>query len=282
MYRYPDHLAGDVAALPLTCGVYLFHGDNDAHPLYIGKSINIRRRVQSHLRNQREARLLAATRHISCIETVGEIGALLLESTLIKQQRPLYNKRLRKVRRLCALQVLESSTHIVFSDAVDFSRTPDLYGLFAHRAAAVELLRDLADRERLCLTHLDIEKGRPGQPCFRFQLGKCAGACCDKEPLSLHQSRLRSALTQTRIRHWPFPGHIALEERQGSRKAFHVISNWFYLGTAGTLRSAQKLRLPAAGFDRDCYRILCTRLFDGENSHIRLLDNLPENAHSPG
>lgn len=277
MYRYPDHLAGDVAALPQTCGVYIFHGDSDTHPLYIGKSINIRRRVQSHLRNPREARLLAATKRISCIETVGEIGALLLESTLVKQQRPLYNKRLRKVRRLCALQVLDNSTHIVFSDAVDFSRTPDLYGLFAHRAAAVDLLRDIADRERLCLPLLDIEKGRPGQPCFRYQLAKCAGACCGAEPLSVHQSRLRTALTHTQVRHWPFPGRIAIEEKLGRRRAFHVISNWFYLGTAATLRSAQKLRLPAAGFDRDCYRILCRRLLHEENAHIRLLDNSPKN-----
>jgi excinuclease Cho len=103
MYQYPEHLTEEVANLPQTCGVYFFHGDSDAHPLYIGKSVNIRRRVQSHLRNPREARLLAATRRITCIETVGEIGALLLESSMVKQQSPLYNKRLRKIRRLCAL-----------------------------------------------------------------------------------------------------------------------------------------------------------------------------------
>ncbi len=120
MYQYPEHLTGEVANLPQSCGVYFFHGDNGAHPLYIGKSVNIRRRVQSHLRNPREARLLAATRRITCIETVGEIGALLLESSLVKQQSPLYNKRLRKIRRLCALQVQDSQTRIVYSDALDF------------------------------------------------------------------------------------------------------------------------------------------------------------------
>jgi excinuclease Cho len=110
MYQYPEHLTGEVANLPQTCGVYFFHGENCAHPLYIGKSVNIRRRVQSHLRNPREARLLSATRRITFIETVGEIGALLLESSLVKQQNPLYNKRLRKIRRLCALQVNDTYT----------------------------------------------------------------------------------------------------------------------------------------------------------------------------
>ncbi|EMV39824.1 excinuclease cho domain protein, partial [Escherichia coli P0304777.12] len=30
--------------------MYLFHGESDTMPLYIGKSINIRSRVLSHLR----------------------------------------------------------------------------------------------------------------------------------------------------------------------------------------------------------------------------------------
>ncbi|NLU17929.1 MAG: endonuclease [Serratia liquefaciens] len=272
MYQYPEHLTGEVANLPQSCGVYFFHGDNGAHPLYIGKSVNIRRRVQSHLRNPREARLLAATRRITCIETVGEIGALLLESSLVKQQSPLYNKRLRKIRRLCALQVQDSQTRIVYSDALDFSRTPNLYGLFLRRAAAVDFLIDIADREQLCLTYLDIEKGRPGQPCFRHQLGKCAGVCCGKETPQAHQSRLLGALEQAQVRHWPFPGRIAIEERQGQLKAFHVISNWFYLGTAPSLSAAEKLSFPADEFDRDCYRILCRRLFHESREHIHLID----------
>lgn len=272
MYRYPDHLTDIAAGLPQTCGVYVFHGDSDGYPLYIGKSINIRRRVQSHLRNQREARLLAATRRITCIETVGKIGALLLESTLVKQQRPLHNKQLRRVRRLCALHVEETGTRIVFSDAVDFAGAPNLYGLFARRADAVGLLREIADREGLCLTYLDIEKGRPGQPCFRYQLKKCFGACCGAEPLAAHQQRLRAALIRNQIRHWPFPGRIALEERSGPRRAYHVIRNWFYLGTVDTLREARKLSLPDEGFDRDCYRILCRRIFLNDGARIRLLD----------
>jgi excinuclease Cho len=69
------------AELPSGPGVYIFHGQEGALPLYIGKSVNLRSRVLSHLRNPDEANLLRQTRRISHIRTAGEIGALLLEAS---------------------------------------------------------------------------------------------------------------------------------------------------------------------------------------------------------
>lgn len=96
IYQYPEHLRTSLELLPKSPGVYLFHGLSDSMPLYIGKSINIRSRVMAHFRTQDEARLLRQTQRISFHETAGEVGALLLEAQLIKQQQPLFNKRLRR------------------------------------------------------------------------------------------------------------------------------------------------------------------------------------------
>ncbi len=100
--------------------VYLFHGESDTMPLYIGKSINIRSRVLSHLRTPDEAAMLRQSRRISWICTAGEIGALLLEARLIKEQQPLFNKRLRRNRQLCALQLNEKRVDVVYAKEVDF------------------------------------------------------------------------------------------------------------------------------------------------------------------
>ena len=56
--EYPTHLRDAIARLPCTPGVYLFHGEEGQLPLYIGKSVNLRSRVLSHLRNHEEASLL--------------------------------------------------------------------------------------------------------------------------------------------------------------------------------------------------------------------------------
>jgi excinuclease Cho len=69
--------------LPNGSGVYIFKGQGTL-PLYIGKSFNIRSRVLSHLRTPDEASMIAQTRRINFIETAGELGALLLESRMIK------------------------------------------------------------------------------------------------------------------------------------------------------------------------------------------------------
>lgn len=64
--------------------MYIFHGESDTLPLYIGKSVNIRSRVLSHLRAPDEAAMLRQSRRITWFQTAGEMGALLLEARLIK------------------------------------------------------------------------------------------------------------------------------------------------------------------------------------------------------
>lgn len=75
-----------VDAVPQAPGVYLFYGENDL-PLYIGKAVNLRARVQSHFAadhgSGRAMRLARETTRIEWIETAGELGALLLEARLI-------------------------------------------------------------------------------------------------------------------------------------------------------------------------------------------------------
>ena len=82
--------------------------------------------------------MLRQTRHISFIETAGELGALLLEAQLIKQQQPLFNKRLRRSKQLCALRLQADTVTIAHAKEIDFAVTPHLYGLFANRHAALE------------------------------------------------------------------------------------------------------------------------------------------------
>lgn len=102
IYEYPEHLRPWLEALPKLPGVYQFHGDSDTMPLYIGKSVNLRSRVLSHLRTPEEAAMLRQSRRITWQRTAGELGALLLEARLIKEQQPLFNKRLRRNKQLCA------------------------------------------------------------------------------------------------------------------------------------------------------------------------------------
>ena len=276
VYEYPDHLRVTTDDLPAAPGVYIFHGDAPDLPLYIGKSINIRTRVFSHLRNEEEARMLRQTRRISHIRTTGEIGALLLEASLIKQQQPLFNQKLRRSRQLFSWTIKnekessDAKPELVYSKDVNFATHPGLYGLYSSRHAALEALRNLADQHKLCYGALGLEKLTPNKPCFRAMLRHCAGVCCERETPQDHQARLLGSLAALEVSCWPYPGAVGLVERFNDEYQLHVIQHWCYLGSVDDPMQAKTLASQAAGFDADGYKILCRPILTGSAEIVPL------------
>lgn len=270
LYAYPQHLRQAIEDAPTAAGVYFFHGAHGDVPLYIGKSVNIRARLLSHLRNADEARLLRQTVRITHVRTAGEIGALLLEAQLIKSQQPLFNQRLRRNRQLCSLQLRDERPEVVYARDVDFASTPNLYGLFASRHAALNAVRALADQHRLCWGALGLEKLPPGKGCFRASVRQCAGVCRGDESPQAHRERWLTGLSDLRVNSWPYPGAVGLIECDGDWEQIHVVQHWCYLGSAQTLSEAQQLSRVAAGFDADGYQILVRPLLTGSVPTVAL------------
>ena len=247
-----------VDAVPEAPGVYLFYGENEL-PLYIGKGVNMRSRVQSHFAadhgSGRAMQIAREVKRIEWIETAGELGALLLEARLIKERQPIHNRHLRKNDELCAFRLKEGGEAAV--DLVPLAgATPDelaeLYGQFKSKREAHNTLRELAAEHGLCLKRLGLESGKG--PCFNHQIKRCKGWCIGKESAARHDLRLKTALAVLKLRAWPFPGRIAVRERD----EWHLFETWCYLGTAKSeaeLFDAAQTRFDAA-FDLDTYRIL--------------------------
>jgi excinuclease Cho len=249
-----------LAALPRTSGVYIFQGEGTL-PLYIGKSVDIRARVMSHLRAPDEASMIAQTRRIDFIETAGEIGALLLESRMIKAQSPLFNQRLRRIKTLCSIRVGQTAhgvvPEIVDSKSVNLGSTPGLYGLFSSVHAANAKLKELAQQHRLCMSVLGLEKTSK-RGCFGLQIKACLGACVGKEDRQTHDARLLSALLDTQVEVWPFSGPVDLIEASQGWLQKHRVNNWCYLGTqcSKTGGKSRLSELKQHDFDLDSYKIL--------------------------
>ena len=270
LYEYPSHLRDAIRDLPQAPGVYVFHGQEGDLPVYIGKAVQLRRRVLSHLRTVDEARMLQQTQRISYVRTAGEVGALLLEAQMIKQQHPLWNQKLRRNRQLCSLSLRGGLPEVVYSKDVNFATEGQLYGLFGSRHSALARLRELADDHKLCYAALGLEKRAPGKPCFRAMLRQCAGVCRGDESAAAHQSRLFTSLAGLQVACWPFEGAIGVVERFESLVQIHVVRNWCYLGSAATLAEAKRLDSPAAGFDADGYKILCKPVLSGTAEVVSL------------
>ena len=266
----PSHLdTHAIDDIPDTPGVYLFYGENDV-PLYVGKSVHLRQRVLSHFNSDhklyKDMRLSQQLHRIAWHETAGEIGALLLESQLIKDLQPIHNRALRRQRQLCAWRLQDSAEPVLtYARDGDFGHAERLYGLFSSKRKAESTLHELAETHQLCLVMLGLEgNAKAHKPCFASQLQRCKGACTGKEAVLLHQARLEAALASLQVKTWPYAGAVGLVESDGNNKnEVHLVNNWCYLGTAKSEEALWSLREQAPArpsFDVDTYKILSRAL----------------------
>ena len=250
-----------VDSIPEKPGCYIFYGENQI-PLYIGKSISLRSRVMGHfqgaLTQRKEMKLSMQVRDIDWIETSGELGALILESRLIKERMPSMNIKLRRSKDLCAwkLELGEDGVltpHLVGHRKLDPGIQENLFGLFYSKREANAYLKAIAKKYRLCEALLGLEKRIEGKACFAYQVKQCSGACMGGSPIDLHNLQLKTALELFQVQVWPYPGPVAVKEAGH----MHVVDRWRYLGTA--INEEELYELADSGeaeFDLDIYKIL--------------------------
>lgn len=184
--------------------------------------------------------------HLDYQRTPSDFGACLLENQEIKKHLPVHNIRLRRVKKMfqICLQDGQHAIQKIHIKAVASDQVPNnnqqQFGLFRTVRQASEYLRYLADEHHLCHRVLGLESGVAGSqnPCFRFQLKRCAGACCGQESLQQHTNRLRQALAETQIQDWPWPSAILLVEQDindPSMTWLHLIDGWVYIAALTTV-----------------------------------------------
>ena len=266
----PSQLETPIKSIPDAPGVYLFYGEGPL-PLYIGKSVKLRSRVMAHFQADhsaaKEMRIAQEIRTVQWRETAGELGALLLESRLVKEMQPVYNRQLRRQNSLCAWRLnpdprARPLLTLVSADDLDPSEFDSLYGPYRSKRQALDALRTLAAEHALCPQALGLEPGK-GR-CFAQQIGQCQGLCCGLETPERHHQRLQAALAAQRLQAWPFSGKVGIREHdpRTDRTDIHVFEHWCHLATVhdeAELEQALQTRAPLA-FDLDTYRVLLKRL----------------------
>ena len=250
--------------------MYLFYGEGSI-PLYVGKSVTMRTRVMSHFQAStkvaREMRILQEIRRIEWRETAGELGALLLESRLVKELQPIHNRLLRREKQLTSWKLHDDPAtrpllQLVRLDEVNAADMGQLYGAYRSKRQAMDALRTLCETHQLCPNALGLESGKGA--CFASQIGRCKGVCAGREVPALHRVRLQMALAEHRLQAWPHPGRMGIREHNPltGRTDIHVFDQWCHVATVhddDALQDAISARQPLA-FDLDTYRLLLKRL----------------------
>ena len=182
--EYDRTLSQKAALFPHVPGVYLFRGEGGT-VLYVGKALDIRKRVASYFRQDRSLNiktraLLEKATDLEYVVTSTEKEALLLEANLIKEHRPRYNVILRDDKNYPSLRIdprdpfprLDVVRRFQKDGALYFGPYPSAHSL----RETLKLLNQLFPL-RQCKGARLVPRERP---CLNYSLGRCLGACAGK------------------------------------------------------------------------------------------------------
>lgn len=167
-------------ALPQVPGVYLMK-DQYGKVLYVGKAVNLKRRVNQHFERPHGPFIKEMTtlvREIDYIEKNSALEALILEANLIKLYWPKYNVMLKDNKSFMYLVITdEEYPRPLLKRATDLAPEEEKYSLaiFGPYLSA-RSLRVALDLVRKVFPWSTCTPKQP-RACFDYQIGRCPGVC---------------------------------------------------------------------------------------------------------
>jgi excinuclease ABC subunit C len=164
-------------SLPEKSGVYIFK-DAENSVIYVGKAINLKRRVKSYFKPLGDlGQKVASIKHI-VVES--EIEALVLESFLIKKYKPKYNHLLKDDKSYLYINFTDEKLPRIMAARKDLGG----FGPFPRSQSVRSVLKYLRKifPYRSC-------RVLPKKTCLYFDLGLCLGVCEYQNPENIRQYR---------------------------------------------------------------------------------------------
>ena len=172
-------LKNRIKEAPKTSGVYLFKNKKDV-PIYIGKAINIKRRLSNYGNlpklPRRLQKMVSQTVNIDFELTESERNALLLEALLIKKFSPRYNIRLKDDKSFPLIKITDGQFPRLTRFRNDFHQDDRVFGPFTSALKTDKVIKILQKSFKL-RSCTDLEFKNRKRPCLLFDLKQCSAPC---------------------------------------------------------------------------------------------------------
>jgi excinuclease ABC subunit C len=184
-----------VKKLPGSPGVYLMK-DNHGAVLYVGKAVNLKKRVASYFRHnashaQRIASMVSQVEDIDCMPTNTEAEALIYENSLIKQFSPKYNVALKDGKSYPLLKLTASEKFprlLITREKKDDDA--DYFGPYSN----AKLLRSAVTIMKRIFQLRTCAK-MPKSVCLNYHIKQCLGPCEGK----IDEKRYKDIITELKM-----------------------------------------------------------------------------------
>ena len=196
----------DIQKVPNTPGVYKFF--NKKEIIYIGKAKNLKKRVSSYFgksfKDRKTSQIKFLTDKVETFTTKNEVEALLLEQSLIKENKPKFNILLRDDKTYPYIYFsLDHEYPGVYSKRTKKSVDKKYFGPFVSSEAVKKSIKEIQKifQVRNCSDNTFANRTRP---CIEFQMKRCSAPCVQKinkvdyfEDITSAKSFLTSSDTKT-------------------------------------------------------------------------------------
>ncbi len=192
--------------VPNTPGVYKFFNKHEI--IYIGKAKDLKKRVSSYFgksfKDRKTSQIKFLTDKVETFTTKNEVEALLLEQTLIKENKPKFNILLRDDKTYPYIYFsLDHEFPGVYSKRTKKGVDKKYFGPFVSSEAVKKSIKEIQKifKVRNCSDNTFSNRTRP---CIEFQMKRCSAPCVQKinqvdyfEDITSAKSFLSSSDTKT-------------------------------------------------------------------------------------
>ncbi|GGD12078.1 exonuclease [Hyunsoonleella pacifica] len=190
----PRHL-DIIAKLPSITGVYYIHKD-DGEIIYIGKSNNIKKRINQHFTNTnpKSKKIQTLVAAVTYEATGSELVALLKESEEIKKNKPVFNRALKRNSFTHALySFLDNNGYLNLSiNKVD--KTRKAITTFSNLQSGKSFISKAISEYNLCQKL--VGEYKTTSSCFNYDIKECLGACVGEESVEIYNKRVELLISK--------------------------------------------------------------------------------------
>lgn len=188
-FQLEPRLIDIIEQLPSATGVYYMH-NNEGEVIYIGKSKNIKRRVNQHFTSEhpKSKKIQLLVTAVTFEETGSELVALLKESEEIKRIKPIFNRAQRRSIFTHGLFHFTDKDGYINLKLAKVKPTDKPITTFGNIQGGRSFLMRITEDHELCqkLTGLYQTKSN----CFNYTIKQCRGACIGVEDAESYNERV--------------------------------------------------------------------------------------------
>jgi DNA polymerase-3 subunit epsilon len=179
--------------LPSITGVYYLHNE-DGDIIFIGKSKNIKKRVNQHFTsdNKKSREIQKEVASVSYEATGNELNALLKENEEVKRNKPKFNRSAKRTLFSHALYQATDKDGFIHLRVGKIDGRKKYITAFANLQQAKSALEKILQEYELCQRFTGLYEGKGS--CFNYSMKECRGACTGEENASEYNERVKKVL----------------------------------------------------------------------------------------